>query len=93
MSYAFESLRVARVDLKTDARNVRSRRAIEALGATFEGVLRSWSMSWAPGEEGLLRDSAVYSVIASEWSAVKDRLVETLAKRSTGVGTDARRDT
>jgi hypothetical protein len=50
-------------------------------------------MSWAPGEESLLRDSAMYSVIASEWSAVKDRLVETLAKRSTGVGNDARRDT
>ena len=45
MSHAFEKLRVARVDLKTDARNKRSRRAIEALGATFEGVLRSWSMS------------------------------------------------
>ena len=83
MSYAFESLRVARVDLKTDARNERARRAIEALSATFEGVLRNWSMSWAPGEEGLLRDSAMYSVIASEWSAVKDRLVERLAKRST----------
>jgi RimJ/RimL family protein N-acetyltransferase len=54
MSHAFDSLRVARLDLKTDARNARSRRAIEALGATFEGVLRSWSMSWAPGEEVLL---------------------------------------
>jgi RimJ/RimL family protein N-acetyltransferase len=79
MSHAFASLRVARVDLKTDARNARSRRAIEALGATFEGVLRNWSMSWAPGEEGLLRDSALYSVIASEWDTVRDRLVARLA--------------
>jgi N-acetyltransferase len=59
MSYAFERLQVARVDLKTDARNHRSRCALEALGATFDGVLRNWSMSWAPGEEGLLRDSAM----------------------------------
>ena len=80
ISHAIESLRVARVDLKTDARNERSRRALEALGATFEGVLRSWSMSWAPGEEGHLRDSAMYSVIASEWSAIKDRMIERLTR-------------
>ena len=80
MSHAFDNLRVARVDLKTDARNVRSRRAIEALGATFEGVLRSWSMSWAPGEEGRLRDSAMYSVVASEWNAVRRGLIARLAR-------------
>jgi RimJ/RimL family protein N-acetyltransferase len=82
MNHAFGSLRVARVDLKTDARNARSRQAIEALGATFEGVLRSWSMSWAPGEERLLRDSAMYSVIAPEWHLVRDRLVARLARQS-----------
>ena len=65
---------MARVDLKTDARNRRSRRAIEGLGARFEGVLRSWSPSWAPGEEGLLRDSAMFSVVAAEWPAVKAAL-------------------
>ena len=86
MSHAFERLRVARVDLKTDARNHRSRCALEALGATFEGVLRDWSMSWAPGEEGLLRDSAMYSVIASEWRAVKDRMAGRLAGRSGRIG-------
>lgn len=62
MEYAFEVLDVVRVDLKTDARNERSRRAIERLGARFEGILRSWSPSHAPGEEGLLRDSAIFSV-------------------------------
>lgn len=86
MNYAFERLRVARVDLKTDARNERSRRAIAALGITFEGVLRSWSMSWAPGEEGLLRDSAMYSVIAPEWGTVKDRLTWRLARHSADSG-------
>lgn len=78
MQHAFERLGVQRVDLKTDARNVRSRRAIEAVGATFEGVLRSWSPSWAPGESGLLRDSAMYSVIAAEWPKVRDALAARL---------------
>jgi N-acetyltransferase len=86
MSHAFERLQVARVDLKTDVRNNRSRRAIEALGATFEGVPRSWSKSWAPGEESLNRDSAMYSVIASEWPAVRNRLVGRLATHSTASG-------
>jgi len=67
LRHAFAHLGVARVDIKTDARNDRSRRAIERLGATFEGVLRQWSPSWAPGEEGRLRDSAMYSVIGAEW--------------------------
>ena len=67
--HAFERLGVARVDLKTDARNHRSRKAIEGLGARCEGVLRNWSQSWVPGEEGGLRDSAMYSVIATEWPA------------------------
>ena len=90
LSHAFEKLGVARVDLKTDARNDRSRRAIEGLGASFEGVLHRWSMSWAPGEERLLRDSAMYSVIDSEWAAVKRRLAERLAGRSSpSIGTDA----
>jgi RimJ/RimL family protein N-acetyltransferase len=82
LGYAFETLGVARVDLKTDARNQRSRQAIEALGARFEGVLRSWSASWAPGEEGLLRDSAMFSVIAAEWPAVKPALAARVARNA-----------
>ncbi|MBG0565581.1 GNAT family N-acetyltransferase [Actinoplanes aureus] len=76
---AFEQWRVARVDLKTDARNSRSRSALEKVGARFEGVLRSWSRSWAPGEAGLLRDSAMFSVLASEWPACRARLEARLA--------------
>lgn len=82
LEYAFETLGVVRVDLKTDARNERSRRAIERLGAQFEGVLRSWSQSHAPGEQGLLRDSAMFSVIASEWSTTKATLCRRLAHAS-----------
>ncbi|MER7752177.1 GNAT family protein [Kitasatospora sp. NPDC097643] len=65
--HAFEQWGVARLDLKTDARNARSRAAIEKTGARFEGVLRNWSRSWAPGEEGCLRDSAIFSITAQEW--------------------------
>jgi len=73
-THAFETWKVDRVDLKTDARNLRSRAAIEATGAQFEGVLRNWSKSWAPGEDGRLRDSAMYSIIAEEWPETKSRL-------------------
>lgn len=71
LEYAFETLGVVRVGFSADARNERSRQAIERLGARFEGVLRHWSPSRAPGEEGLLRDSAIFSVIAPEWPAAK----------------------
>jgi RimJ/RimL family protein N-acetyltransferase len=77
---AFDNWRVARVDLKTDARNHRSRAAIQSVGGQFEGVLRSWSRSWAPGEEGRLRDSAVYSVLAAEWPDRRARLRARLAR-------------
>ncbi|MBL7259684.1 GNAT family N-acetyltransferase [Paractinoplanes lichenicola] len=71
---AFENWHVERVDLKTDARNARSRAAIAATGATFEGVLRRWSRSWVPGEEGRLRDSAIFSIIEPEWPACRAHL-------------------
>ncbi|MEO3809709.1 GNAT family protein [Sphaerisporangium sp. B11E5] len=77
--HAFEVWNVARVDLKTDARNMRSRAAIIKVGAQFEGVLRNWSQSWAPGEEGRLRDSAVYSIIADEWAECREMLEKRLA--------------
>jgi RimJ/RimL family protein N-acetyltransferase len=74
LTYAFEQLGVERVEFKTDARNERSRRALAGLGAQFEGVLRRFSQSWAPGEDGLLRDSAMYSVTAAEWPACREHL-------------------
>ena len=85
LTYAFETLGVARVDLKTDARNERSRRAISALGAHFEGVLRNWSASWAPGEEGRLRDSAMFSVVADEWPTIKSALAARVARPRTRI--------
>ncbi|MFI7287433.1 GNAT family N-acetyltransferase [Streptomyces anulatus] len=78
--HAFEKWGVARVDLKTDARNSRSRAAIEAAGARFEGVLRNWSRSWAPGEDGRLRDSAIFSITAAEWPDRRVRLEQRIAR-------------
>ncbi|HKO46838.1 MAG TPA: GNAT family protein, partial [Polyangiaceae bacterium] len=79
--HAFTGFGVARVDLKTDARNLRSRAAIESVGATFEGVLRRWSRSWAAGEEGTLRDSAMYSIVAEEWPERRAQLTARLARQ------------
>jgi RimJ/RimL family protein N-acetyltransferase len=80
LAHAFEQWRVTRVDLKTDARNDRSRAAIESVGARFEGVLRRWSRSWAPGEDGLLRDSAMYSILEAEWPSCRAHLMARLAR-------------
>ena len=66
--YAFDSLRVERVSLKTDARNERSRRNIERAGATFDGVLRRHM----PASDGGFRDSAMYSLLREEWLARRD---------------------
>ncbi|HZE42049.1 MAG TPA: GNAT family protein [Stackebrandtia sp.] len=79
MRHAFEEWNVARVDMKTDARNARSRAALEKVGAQFEGVLRNWSRSWAPGEDGRLRDSAMFAVIDCDWPSCKARLEGMLA--------------
>ncbi|MFE7269968.1 GNAT family N-acetyltransferase [Streptomyces sp. NPDC057623] len=78
--HAFEEWGVARVDLKTDARNDRSHAAIASVGARFEGLLRNWSRSWAPGEEGQLRDSALFSITAAEWPEIRGRLRERVAR-------------
>jgi RimJ/RimL family protein N-acetyltransferase len=74
LRHAFEHWQVARVELRTDARNERSRTAIAALGARLEGVLRSAQPSAAAGEAGRLRDTAVFSVVAGEWPEVRSRL-------------------
>jgi RimJ/RimL family protein N-acetyltransferase len=81
LEYAFSTMKVGRVDLKTDARNERARLAILRLGATFEGVLRRWQPSMVPGEESLLRDSAMYSILDLEWPGVYERLSSLIVHR------------
>ena len=76
MSHAFETLGCVRVEFKTDARNERSRAALAALPAKFEGILRNHMTVPTVG----LRDSAYFSVIDSEWPAVKANLERRLAR-------------
>ena len=83
LTQALEDWGVDRVDIKTDARNEVARGAIAALGATFEGVLRAWQPSLAPGEEGRTRDTAMFAITPEQWPGVRTRLVERIERRST----------
>ena len=76
LSHAFDVWRVHRVTLKTDARNVRSRRAIERLGAALDGVRRADM----PAQDGSIRDSALYSILRTEWPGVRKTLEDALAR-------------
>ncbi len=76
LRHAFEDLGALRVCLKTDHRNERSQRAIERIGATRDAVLRNHRIAW----DGANRHSVFYSIIDSEWPAVKQRLEEMLAR-------------
>ncbi len=70
LGHAFDDLGCVRVEFKTDARNERSRNAIAALPAQFEGVLRNHMIVPDVGQ----RDSAYYSVIDAEWPEVRANL-------------------
>jgi RimJ/RimL family protein N-acetyltransferase len=70
LAHAFETLDCIAVEFRTHFFNAGSRRAIERLGAKLDGVLRSHSRS----RDGSLRDTCVYSIIASEWPTVRQNL-------------------
>lgn len=70
LEHAFDRWRVHRVSLMTDARNERSRNAIMRLGARFDGVLRAAR----PASDGNIRDTAAFSILESEWPAIRARL-------------------
>jgi RimJ/RimL family protein N-acetyltransferase len=72
--HAFETWGVRVVRIQTDARNARSRRAIERLGCVLDGVIRSER----PAADGGIRDTAVYSMLAVEWPEHRARLIERL---------------
>jgi RimJ/RimL family protein N-acetyltransferase len=74
--HAFEALDCVRVELKTDARNERSRAAMAALPAQFEGILRKHMIVPDVGQ----RDSAYFSVIDDEWPAVRANLRRRLGR-------------
>ncbi len=70
LEHAFEELGCVRVEFKTDARNERSRGALAAIPAQFEGIMRNHMIVPDVGQ----RDSAYFSVIDSEWPAVRENL-------------------
>lgn len=76
LTHAFETLGAIRVQLKTDARNVNSQRAIERLGAVREGVLRKDRVLW----NGFVRDTVYYGILDSEWPSIRERLTTRLGR-------------
>ena len=77
LEHAFEQLGCLRVELKTHAKNTRSRGAMERLGAQFEGVLRRYQVT--ANIDGGVRDSAFYSVTDLDWPALKPALAARIA--------------
>ena len=77
LTHAFEVWQVLRVCFHTDARNERSRAALERIGGKFEGILRAHRMA----ADFIPRDSVRYSIVAAEWPAVKQRLTESLDRK------------
>jgi RimJ/RimL family protein N-acetyltransferase len=78
LSHAFERHGCMRVEFKTDARNERSRRALEALPAQFEGVFRKHML--VGDDRDRLRDSAYYAILDDEWPAVKANLLRRVGR-------------
>src|SRR5437667_4879710 len=76
LEHAFERHGCIRVEFKTDARNERSRRALEALPARFEGIFRKHMLV----QGGQLRDSAWYAITDDEWPAVRANLERRLRR-------------
>jgi len=76
LALAFESLGAGRVQLKTDVRNHRSQQAIARLGASYEGTLRRYQRR---GDD-TVRDTVLFSIVAEEWPAVRERLAARLSE-------------
>lgn len=86
LSHAFEAWQCIAVEFRTHWHNLQSRTAIAALGAKQDGVLRNHSV----GRDGTLRDTVVFSVIASEWPTVRLGLAERLRRHDRAEGSRRR---
>ena len=75
LTYAFETGDCARVELKTNALNSKSRNAMLRLGCVEEGILRQHAIA----DDGTTRDTVYYSVLRAEWPTMKERLLARLA--------------
>jgi RimJ/RimL family protein N-acetyltransferase len=80
LAHAFETLGCTVVGLRTDNFNFRSQRAIEALGAKKDGVIRHWGTR----RDGSVRDTVMYSILAAEWPDVRRHLDLRLARHGAG---------
>ena len=78
LAYCFEVRGMIRVQFKTDAENIRSQKALEAIGAVKEGVLRNERIR----STGKPRDAAVYSIIDKDWPEVKELLHQRMNKNT-----------
>ena len=76
LGHAFDVWQVHRVGFQTDERNTRSRKAIERIGGRLDGLLRADQ----PGTDNTVRTSARFSILASEWPEVKERLTSRLGR-------------
>lgn len=85
LTEAFESLGCMRVEFKTDARNERSRAALEGIGAGFEGVFRKHMLVPGVGE----RDSAYFSITTDDWPSVREGLQTSLSSHANSDSTGA----
>ncbi|MBO1004986.1 GNAT family N-acetyltransferase [Pseudogracilibacillus auburnensis] len=77
LAYCFDTLQMIRVQFKTDHQNIRSQKAIERIGGVKEGILRNHKIR----KDGTFRHSVFYSIIESEWPAVKLNLEKYYVKK------------
>jgi RimJ/RimL family protein N-acetyltransferase len=78
LTFSFETLKAARVQLKTQHDNIRSRKAIEKIGGKFEGIIRKHILK----DDGTYRSSAYFSILDDEWPEVKIKLQNYLYRKS-----------
>lgn len=77
LKYCFEEIGLIRVFFKTDSNNIRSQKAMEKIGAKYEGTLRNHMIR----EDGTFRHSAYYSIIKEEWPGVKSHLEKLMTEQ------------
>ena len=70
LQYAFESMKIEKVEFRVDERNVRSRKAVEKLGAIYEGTLRKNIIM----PNGFKRSSCYYGILLEEWPSIKSQI-------------------
>ena len=75
LQYAFETLDYEKVDFHIDERNIKSRKAVEKLGATLEGILRKGKLM----QNGFRRNTCCYGILKEEWPKLKEQLITTIS--------------